>query len=161
MRVWDPATGEQLQQLTGHTDWVRGVAWAPDATRLASASDDGSVRVWDPATGEQLQQLTGYTGWVNGVAWAPDATRLASAGRDGSVRVWDPATGELLLTITTFDDGEHATLLGGELVACSPGAWRWLGWLAPSPITGQLTRYPAEVFGPLPTQSASAQPAAG
>ena len=79
---------------------MNGVAWAPDATRLASAGRDGSVRVWDPATGEQLQQLTGHTGRVNGVAWAPDATRLASAGDDGSVRVWDPATGEQLQQLT-------------------------------------------------------------
>ena len=72
---------------------VNSVAWAPDATRLASAADDGSVRIWDPATGEQLQQLTGARGGVNSVAWAPDATRLASAADDATVRIWDLATG--------------------------------------------------------------------
>ena len=36
---------------TGHTERVRAVALSPDGTRLATASDDGTVRLWDPATG--------------------------------------------------------------------------------------------------------------
>ena len=100
VRVWDPASGEQLSTLTGHTSVVGAVAWSPQGTRLASASKDGTVRVWDPATGEQLVTLTGHTGWVFEVAWSPQGSRLASASLDGTVRVWDPATGEQLVTLT-------------------------------------------------------------
>ncbi len=106
VRIWDPATGEQLQHLTGHTSCgataSRGPPTAPASP--APATTD-SVRIWDPATGEQLQHLTGHTDWVSSVAWSPDSTRLASAGNDGSVRIWDPATGEQLQHLTGHTGG--------------------------------------------------------
>jgi WD40 repeat protein len=33
-------------------------AWSPDGTRLASASDDTTVRVWDVATGREVGAST-------------------------------------------------------------------------------------------------------
>jgi protein transport protein SEC13 len=55
VRVW--TYNEQLRQwrqdgvaLTGHSDWVRDVAWAPNLglpmSTIASAGQDGKVYVW-------------------------------------------------------------------------------------------------------------------
>ena len=84
-----------MRTLSGHTDGVRSVAWAPDGTRLASASGDTSVRVWDVVTGRLILTLAGHDMMVSSVA--SDGTRLASA--DTTVRMWDAATGQLLHTL--------------------------------------------------------------
>ena len=93
VRLWDPATGNQVRELTGTHRWVRAVAFAPDGRLLATAGAGGTVRLWDPATGNQVRELTGHTRGVLAVAFAPDGRLLATAGDDRTVRLWDPATG--------------------------------------------------------------------
>ena len=153
VRVWDTTGGEELLRLVGHDGMVWGMAFSPDGRWLASGGDEGVVRVWDAANGRELLQLGGHGATVWEVSFSSDGSRLASAGGDGSVRVWDLADGQELLAVHTLGSGEYASLAGGRVTACSAGAWRWLGWLAPSPVTGALTRYPAEMFGPLPVKS--------
>ncbi|MCC3332030.1 WD40 repeat domain-containing protein [Nocardia abscessus] len=79
--------------LTGHTDWVRAVAFSPDGRLLATGSDDRTVRLWDPATGHQVGDPLGHTNLVFSVAFSPDRRLLATGSGDGSARLWDPATG--------------------------------------------------------------------
>jgi hypothetical protein len=53
--------------------------------------------------------------------------------------------------VVLLGDGEFASLTpdGQRIIQVSPEAWRDLGWLVPVE-TGVLTRYPIEIFGPLP-----------
>ena len=39
---------------------VNSVCWSPDGARLASCSNDGTVRVWAARTGEMPTVLTGH-----------------------------------------------------------------------------------------------------
>ena len=81
--------------LTGHDRQVNAVAAAPDGSRLATGSSDGTVRIWDVATGQERAVLTGHRGRVHTVAVAPDGSWLATGGaRDTRVRLWDMATGK-------------------------------------------------------------------
>jgi WD40 repeat protein len=73
---------------------VYGVCFSPDGKRLASASNDMTVKVWDAVTGQQALTLKGQTNIVVSVCFSPDGKRLASSSHDGSVKVWDADSGE-------------------------------------------------------------------
>jgi WD40 repeat protein len=107
--------------LKGHTGWVYSVEFSPDGKRIASGSDDTTVKVWDAATGQEIFTLKGDLGPVKSVAFSRDGKRIASVGYrrvwdaatairqrravpsqsyNSIVKVWDAATGQEILTFT-------------------------------------------------------------
>ena len=48
---WGTSSGACLLTIEGHSGSVRSVAFSHDSTRLASASDDKTVKIWDPSSG--------------------------------------------------------------------------------------------------------------
>lgn len=109
--VWDAtksaAQPEPLFQLVGHTDALQDMAFSPDGTRWATASDDGTARIWEASTGKLLFTSTGYTSKVDGVAFSPDGRYLATCG-DGIVKIWDVVTGEEQFNFTVGGGGHIA-----------------------------------------------------
>jgi serine/threonine protein kinase len=84
---------EFLGRFEGHLDWVQGVAFAPDAQRVLTASLDGSLRLWDVVSGRELRRFTRHAGAVTGVAFSPNGRYAVSAGADRTVRIWDVDSG--------------------------------------------------------------------
>ena len=105
LKLYDTATGRELQTLGGHRDRITGLAFSPDGRWLASASCsaldrsyDDSVRLWDVATGRQLLRFSGQQRCMSDVAFSPDGRLVAASGGGRSdvervVRVWEAATG--------------------------------------------------------------------
>jgi hypothetical protein len=90
VQVWHATDGGHIFTYTGHTDWVDGVAWSPDSTRIASASSDKTVQVWDALNGGHVFIYNGHSNYVVTAAWSPDGTRIASASYDDTVQIWSP-----------------------------------------------------------------------
>jgi WD40 repeat protein len=173
VKIWDTQTGKEILTLRGHVHLkptvasgyerigistargsVRSVAFSPDGTRLASGSNDSSVKIWDVPTGEEILTLNHHTSAVTSVAFSPDGAQLASGSWDGKVKVSNARTGEQLLQI----DAEWVKHPGGigEIpqsvlsVSYSPnGAWLASGggWM----LDGTA---PRSQFGPIATQLA-------
>ena len=92
-----PQGPPQLQPvgtLAGHSDDINAVAWNPDGQRIATGSDDDSIRIWDLA-GNLLESLTpGHTDDVLSLAWDATGNQLASTSADGSAIIWSVVSGQ-------------------------------------------------------------------
>ena len=105
VKIWyyDDATRRwQLDgaPLTGHGDWVRDVAWAPNlglpVNTVASAGQDGRLiawneredgSVWDPVV---IYETGGVPLWR--VSWSTSGTILAATDGSGGVTLWSEVT---------------------------------------------------------------------
>ena len=91
--------GKTCQTLSGHTDHVTSLAFAPDAGELVSVGCDGRVVVWDltAPVAKQLHRIqSAHTGPIHAVAMSPDGTAFVTGAADKTVHVWSttpPAKG--------------------------------------------------------------------
>src|SRR5438876_648569 len=136
IRLWEiPSRGRAacVESLAGHSSWVRGLAFAPDGTSLASASWDGrelasvgsdtEVCLWEVEGRKPPRVLRGHTWIAYGVAWRPDGGLLATSGWDRSIRLWDPTTGSCAQILRDLDHPDTnffgvAWSPDGKLLAC-------------------------------------------
>jgi WD40 repeat protein len=106
LRIWDVATGKLVlppienrypyRQDAERTvlSGLLSVAFSPDGRRIASGSQDRTIRIWDAVTGDQIgQPLVGHSSDVDYIAFASDGRTLLSASMNhmlsGDVRVWN------------------------------------------------------------------------
>ena len=125
VRIWNASSGQQLQQLNGHTSHVYSVAFSPDTKLVVSGGADKTVRIWDTNSGQQLQQLNGHTNQVNSVRFLPNARHVASLGHDNTVRLWDTSSGQQLQQLPANGVGgwsEHLSFCADGKYLAAPAA---------------------------------------
>lgn len=96
---------ELATKLLGESDLaIRGVAFSPEGSVLATSGDFPGVHTWDARTGAAIGSFEGHTAPVRAIRFFDEKT-LVSASEDQSVRVWDANPGWILeRTIGNIDD---------------------------------------------------------
>ena len=80
--------------LTGHTDWVRDVAWSPSVllkSYIASASQDKTVKIWtsDPSNPNEWKcETLEFDAVLWRVSWSLSGNVLAVSQGDNKVSLW-------------------------------------------------------------------------
>lgn len=77
--------------------------FSDDGTRIASASEDGTVRVWDPATQREISEMKSPLRNIWGIAFSADGKQIASTPFDTG-QVWETATGSVPGTFEKVHD---------------------------------------------------------
>ncbi|KAG6335028.1 hypothetical protein ID866_4054 [Astraeus odoratus] len=75
--------------LTGHRQSITRVAFHPQYSLLASASEDATVKIWDWETGEFERTLKGHQKVVNDVEFDHRGHLLVTCSADLFIKIWD------------------------------------------------------------------------
>ncbi len=97
VRLWDLTSGKVIYILTGHSHFVKTVAWNFDGTILASGSDDKTIKLWK--LNQEICTLSGHLQGVKSVAFSPDGKILASSSWDKTIKLWEVSTGKEIVAI--------------------------------------------------------------
>lgn len=89
----------ELVLQAGHGLQINDIEYSPDGTKIATCSEDFTIKIWEIATGKEMTTLFGHTKAVNDLAFAPDAKTLVSVGDDNKVIIWDVASGKSIKVI--------------------------------------------------------------
>jgi WD40 repeat protein len=89
VRLYDLATRQETV-LSGHTDWIHGVAFHPAGRLLATTSDDHTVRIWDRSSPGKVRTIGpgpfGHT--AREVAFDPTGRYLATSNWNGTITIF-------------------------------------------------------------------------
>lgn len=91
IRFWNPENGEELTTFTtGHTEWIKAVAFSENGTTLASAAFNGTIEVWSLKTRQKLMNFTAeHSNNTQTVVLSPNAKFFACRGSGGMI-VFNP-----------------------------------------------------------------------
>jgi WD40 repeat protein len=86
--VWDTRTWRPVAELKGHRRYITEIAFSPDSTMLASASQDRTVKLWSVKSWSEIRSLGGFRERVGCVAFSSDGSALAAGDWGADIRRW-------------------------------------------------------------------------
>jgi WD40 repeat protein len=127
--IWASASWDVARTWT-LTATGRALAFAPQGSRLAVASD-GEAAIWDAEAGRKVVTLsTPGSAEMGEIAWSPDGQRVVSSADDGVLRFWSASDGRLLASLYMLDAGGDWLLIApdGRLDGSDAGLARLIVW---------------------------------
>jgi formylglycine-generating enzyme required for sulfatase activity/WD40 repeat protein/ubiquitin-protein ligase/ribosomal protein L29 len=111
IRVWEVATGKQVQELVpGGDAWFSFAQFLPGGKYLVASysGENGGYSkdlfLWEIATGKVVRRFVGHTKPYPNFAVSPDGKRILSWDDDLTVRLWDVETGKELRKLKGHTD---------------------------------------------------------
>jgi WD40 repeat protein len=89
LRVWDLAGEKVLASYQPGQKHLRGLAFSPDSQRLATVSNDATVRLWSAPEWTESGGFDWQIGKLTCVDASADGCRMAAGSASGQVVVWD------------------------------------------------------------------------
>ncbi len=89
------AAGTLAATVVDHGPEIRGIAFSPDGSTMATCAMDGAIKLWNVATDSLVRILyASADNSVNDAAWSPDGGQVAGAvgPMDSTVVVFDTAS---------------------------------------------------------------------
>jgi WD40 repeat protein len=131
-----PVSNYQLRlNLTGHTGWVRAVAFFPNGFIFASGSYDRTVRLWNVRNNQSFGTLSNHLGSISGInaiAVHPDGNTFATACIDKSIKLWNFRNGKPIRNLEGHDGQVYSVAYspdGKALISASADKtiklWNW------------------------------------
>lgn len=99
VHILDIVSGEEYAVLYGHTDDVKAAVFSSDDTKIASVSDDMSLRIWDVENKCELAVFDECDEALLCCAFSPNGLYVASGGKDSLIRIWDIFSQEIIGTL--------------------------------------------------------------
>ncbi|MEO9483182.1 MAG: caspase family protein [Ekhidna sp.] len=95
VKLWEIATGKEMQTLSGHSKAVNDIVFSPDSRTLISVGDDRKVIIWNVDTGEKIKTIAEHKNKVLSVDYSPKGDYFATAGKDKVVLLHNVFTGKI------------------------------------------------------------------
>lgn len=146
VRIFNAATGQSSQTLTGHPQPAYGLAFSPDGKVLATADETARIWLWDVKTGKKIKEFPRgadlHSRGVSALSFSADGKLLASTGRDDVIIVWSVSTAKKVVKL--LGKGANVAFAtfnprGGTLLSATveQGVWVWSTktWAPPARIS--------------------------
>ncbi len=103
-----------IMSIRAHDGPVYAVDCAPDGTRIATASRDGSARIFDLQTGAIIAEIEGHQESIYDIRFSREGSLVVTGGRNGLAKVWHARDGQLLKTLEGHSGGVRKTIFSPD-----------------------------------------------